>query len=80
MGGAGAMDDIGKAVDTYLMLAEGTQKPAGATGKHWYQSKERRYEKKADEDGVQDKLLGELEKITALRLPTSDGGSKSAGL
>jgi len=65
MGGAGASDDIGAAVDTYVMLAEG----GNPSGKHWYHCKERSSRKEAADEKIQEKLLQELEKISGVSVP-----------
>ncbi|KAI1323503.1 short chain dehydrogenase [Xylariaceae sp. FL0255] len=74
MGGAGAPDDMGKAIDTYVMLAEGSGRVAGREesggGGYWYQGRESGgYQKAADEEGVQLRLVRELERITGVKSP-----------
>lgn len=71
MGGAGASDDINAAIDTYVMLAEGTGAAKGQTGKHWYHSKERSSKQAAADEQTQEKLLKELENISGVSIPTS---------
>jgi NAD(P)-dependent dehydrogenase (short-subunit alcohol dehydrogenase family) len=65
MGGTGAPDDIEKAVETYIHLAE----TADATGKHWYHSQERSAKKEAWDVERQDRLVGLLEKISGVSPP-----------
>jgi len=65
MGGAGASDDIGAAVDTYVMLAEGGMQ----SGKHWYHCKERSYQKDAANEEKQERLLKELEGVSGVSVP-----------
>ena len=66
MGGAGASDDIGAAVENYVALAEGTLK---GTGKHWYHSKERSFHKGAADEKTQEKLMKELQEISGVEVP-----------
>ncbi|KAK7193520.1 hypothetical protein DPSP01_000078 [Paraphaeosphaeria sporulosa] len=65
MGGAGAGDDIGAAVEDYVKLAEGA---LGASGKHWYHSRERSVHRGAADKGAQEKLVKELTEISGVRL------------
>lgn len=69
MGGSSASDDIGAAVETYVLLAEGGGKAEGVTGRHWYQSGFRGVKKEAGDEVVQEKLLGELEGISGVKVP-----------
>jgi len=69
MGGSGAPDDIGAAVDTYVMLAEGKGAADGQTGKYWYQSRERNFKVAASEEEKQEKLLGLLQGISGVMAP-----------
>jgi len=71
MGGAGASDDIDAAIETYVMLAEGTGAARGQTGKHWYQSGPRNFVKAAADEQTQEKLLKELESISGVSIPAS---------
>ncbi|KAJ9664680.1 hypothetical protein H2198_000026 [Neophaeococcomyces mojaviensis] len=71
MGGAGAPDDIDAAVETYVMLAEGTGAAKGQTGQHWYQSRPRDFAKAAADGDRQEKLLKELESISGVSIPAS---------
>ncbi|KAF9740618.1 hypothetical protein PMIN06_000342 [Paraphaeosphaeria minitans] len=66
MGGAGAGDDIEAAVEDYVKLAEGT---LGASGKHWYHSKEKAFHRGAADKGAQEKLVKELKEISGVSLP-----------
>lgn len=70
MGGRGATDDIGKAVDTYVMLAEGGEEMQGQSGKHWYQCQPRSFKQAAADEPTQDRLLQELEKISGVSIPS----------
>jgi len=65
MGGAGASDDIEKAVETYVMLAEGGVE----SGKHWYHCKERGIQKDAANEQIQERLLEQLEGISGVGVP-----------
>ncbi|KAJ9614550.1 hypothetical protein H2200_002687 [Cladophialophora chaetospira] len=69
MGGAGASGDINAAVDTYVMLAEGTGAARDATGKYWYHCKPRSPKKDAIEDAVQQNLVKQLEELTGVKVP-----------
>lgn len=69
MGGASAMDDIDAAVDTYVMLAEGSGAAEGMTSKYWYQGRTRSCKAAASDVKVQDKLLRELETISGVKVP-----------
>ncbi len=69
MGGAGASGDINAAVDTYVMLAEGTGAAKDATGKYWYHCKPRSPKKEATEDAVQQNLIRQLEELTGVKVP-----------
>lgn len=66
MGGAGASDDIGAAVQNYVALAEGALK---GSGKHWYHSKERSFQRGAGDERMQEKLAKELGEISSVRVP-----------
>lgn len=68
MGGRGATDDIEKAVETYVMLAEGGEKTQGQSGKHWYQCRPRSFKQIAADESTQDQLLQELEKISGVSI------------
>jgi NAD(P)-dependent dehydrogenase (short-subunit alcohol dehydrogenase family) len=69
MGGSGASDDIGAAVDTYMMLAEGSGAASDQTGKYWYHSRERSCKVAAGELERQDKLVELLRDISGVRAP-----------
>lgn len=69
MGGAGASDDIEAGVSSYILLAEGTGKAEGVTGKHWYQSGFRSSQKSAADEATQERLLKELEEISGVKVP-----------
>ena len=71
MGGAGATGDIHAAVDTYVMLAEGTGAAKDVTGKYWYSSKQRTPKKEALDDAVPQKLVGQLEELTGVKVPNA---------
>jgi NAD(P)-dependent dehydrogenase (short-subunit alcohol dehydrogenase family) len=68
MGGSYASGDIGAAVDTYVLLAEGVGDAQDVSGKYWYHSKVRAPKKEADDTQVQQHLLEQLENLTSLRL------------
>lgn len=67
MGGSSAPDDINAAVDTYVMLAEGTGAAEGQSGKHWYQKRERSYKSAAADEKKQDRLIEILRDISGIR-------------
>ncbi len=69
MGGASASGDIHAAVDTYVMLAEGTGAAKDASGKYWYHCKPRSPKKDANEDAVQQNLVTQLEELTGVKVP-----------
>ncbi|OIW28770.1 NAD(P)-binding protein [Coniochaeta ligniaria NRRL 30616] len=73
MGGANAPDDIEAAVDTYVMLALGEGKAEGKTGGYFRDSEEKTPAKDALDVGLQDRLLGELERISGVKLPEGNG-------
>ena len=66
MGGRGATGDINAAVDTYVMLAEGSGASKGVTGKYWYHSKQRSAKKETNDDAVQNDLVKQLEELTGV--------------
>jgi NAD(P)-dependent dehydrogenase (short-subunit alcohol dehydrogenase family) len=69
MGGAGATDDIEKAVDTYVTLALGEGEAKGKTGRYFRDSKVATPARDALDEGLQDRLLEELGKISGVALP-----------
>lgn len=74
MGGAGAPDDIGAAVDTVVMLAEGSgaaSAEAGGrrTGRFWYQRREASFKPAAADEKKQDRLIAILQEITGVTPP-----------
>ncbi|KAI1799166.1 putative short chain dehydrogenase [Daldinia bambusicola] len=78
MGGSSAPDNIDAAVDTYVLLAEGSGSAEGQTGKYWYQSlarssagsgHETSYLKALDDEATQDKLIRTLEEISGVQPP-----------
>ncbi|KAI2632171.1 NAD(P)-binding protein [Hypoxylon sp. NC1633] len=78
MGGMGAPDDIDAAIDTYVLLAEGTGPAKDQTGKYWYQSRYARpkaagretgYNGAADDEARQSQLIEALEKISGVKPP-----------
>ncbi|KAH9893871.1 NAD(P)-binding protein [Xylariomycetidae sp. FL2044] len=69
MGGSGAPDDIGKAVDTYVMPAEGSGAAEGVSGKYWYQCRESTPSGAASDEGKQRLLVESLEKISGVKAP-----------
>lgn len=66
MGGNYASGDINAAVDTYVMLAEGTGDAEGVTGKYWYRTRTRTPKEDAEDRLIQDKLIQELEGICGI--------------
>ncbi|KAI1850998.1 hypothetical protein JX266_003663 [Neoarthrinium moseri] len=69
MGGSGAPDDINAAVDTYVMLAEGSRAAEGQTGKYWYQCRERTFKSAASDKQKQDQLIGLLHGKSGVQPP-----------
>ncbi|OTA55217.1 NAD(P)-binding protein [Hypoxylon sp. EC38] len=78
MGGSGAPDDIDAAIDTYVMLAEGSGTAEGKTGGYWYQKRqgtskgsgrEANYERSADDEARQNQLIETLAKISGVDPP-----------
>lgn len=66
MGGSGATDDIGAAVDTYVLLAEGKGEAEGKTGKYWRSSKVKSCKAAGESEAQQDKLIAMLHKISGV--------------
>ncbi|KAL7624135.1 hypothetical protein AAE478_005692 [Parahypoxylon ruwenzoriense] len=78
MGGSSAPDDIDAAIDTYVLLAEGSGAAEGKTAGFWYQSRagksggsghETAYESSADDEARQNQLIETLEKISGVKPP-----------
>ncbi|KIW22482.1 uncharacterized protein PV07_12366 [Cladophialophora immunda] len=69
MGGAGATGDINAAVDTYVMLAEGTGAAKDASGKYWYHCKIRSPKRESTDETVQENLISQLEELTGIEAP-----------
>ncbi|KAK6063420.1 oxidoreductase [Seiridium cupressi] len=69
MGGSGAPDDIGAAVDTYVMLAEGKGTAEGKTAKHWYQKREKSSKSAAADEQKQNQLIGLLQDLSGVKPP-----------
>ncbi|KAI2632474.1 NAD(P)-binding protein [Hypomontagnella submonticulosa] len=67
LGGRGAPDDIDAAVDTYVMLAEGSGTAEGKTGKYWYQRRETSYSSAADDEARQNQLIQILGEISGVK-------------
>ncbi|KAK8023759.1 hypothetical protein PG993_011825 [Apiospora rasikravindrae] len=71
MGGAGATDDIGKSVATYVLLAEGAAaevKEAGA-GSYWRDSRVKAPIAAAGDEAMQDRLVEMLKGISGVLPP-----------
>ncbi|KAI1659104.1 putative short chain dehydrogenase [Daldinia decipiens] len=78
IGGSSAPDNIDAAIDTYVLLAEGSGVAEGETGKYWYQTQARSssgsghetsYLKALDDEALQDQLIQTLEKISGVKPP-----------
>ncbi|KIX96200.1 uncharacterized protein Z520_07978 [Fonsecaea multimorphosa CBS 102226] len=69
MGGAGASGDINAAVDTYVMLAEGTAEAKDVSGKYWYHCKVKSPKREANDEAVQENLIRQLEELTGVKAP-----------
>ncbi|KAI0384855.1 NAD(P)-binding protein [Hypomontagnella monticulosa] len=72
LGGGNAPEDIDAAVDTYVMLAEGSGAAEGKTGTYWYQRRERSskgsgYKSAADDEARQDQLIQALGEISGIK-------------
>ena len=67
MGGSGASGDIDAAVRTYVYLAEGGN--GDATGKHYFNSKERRVKGDALDKILQDQYMKDCEGLTGVQFP-----------
>ncbi|KAI1210787.1 NAD(P)-binding protein [Annulohypoxylon truncatum] len=84
MGGRNAPDSISAAIDTYVLLAEGSGAAEGKTGKFWYKSRPRgpngasresSYERSLDDETRQDKLIEMLASISGVEPPQLLGKS-----
>lgn len=69
MGGRSATGDIDAAVDTYVMLAEGSGAAEGVSGQYWYQSKTRSPKTECGDAAAQERLVRQLEEITGITIP-----------
>ncbi|KAI0884922.1 NAD(P)-binding protein [Annulohypoxylon maeteangense] len=78
MGGSNAPDNLDAAVDTYVLLAEGSGAAEGKTGGFWYQTRARTskgpgretsYEKSAEDEARQNKLVEILARISDVKPP-----------
>ena len=69
LGGWSAPGDIDVGADTYVMLALGEGAAKGKTGKYFTASKEDRTNKVADDVGLQDRFIAELEKLSGVAIP-----------
>ncbi|KAI1780888.1 NAD(P)-binding protein [Hypoxylon cercidicola] len=76
MGGWSAPDDIDAAIDTYVLLAEGTGAAEGVTGKYWYQSRygaskssgrDTGYKSAADDEARQNQLVEALGEVSGVQ-------------
>ncbi|KAI1343187.1 putative short chain dehydrogenase [Xylariaceae sp. FL0016] len=68
MGGWDAPDNIDKATDTYVMLAEGSGAAKGKEGGYWYQCSARAHMREVGDKAVQDKLVKQLEEISGTKM------------
>jgi hypothetical protein len=68
MGGSSATGDTAAAVDTYVLLAEGTGAAEGVSGKYWFSSRVASPKKEADDVAVQENLVRQLEEITGVKV------------
>lgn len=66
MGGSGASDDIGAAVNDYVALAEGS---LDGSGRHLYHSRDRSVHKGAQDEEMQARLVTELSEISGVQVP-----------
>ena len=71
MGGSSASGDINAAVDTYVLLAEGTGAAEGVSGKYWFGSRVAAPKKGADAAAIQEGLMKQLEEITGVKAPAA---------
>ncbi|XXG97306.1 sporulation-induced protein [Hypoxylon texense] len=78
LSGWGATNDMGAAIDNYVLLAEGKGVADGVTGKYWYHSRygspgksgrETGYQTAADDEARQNQLIEALEKVSGVQPP-----------
>ncbi|KAK7946266.1 uncharacterized protein PG986_010587 [Apiospora aurea] len=71
MGGAGAPDDIGTSVATYVLLAEGTgaEVKEAEAGSYWRDSRVKKPMAAAGDEGRQDRLVEMLKGISGVSAP-----------
>ena len=70
MGGRGAPEDIGQAIETYVLLAEGPgDDEKGCNGRYWKSSKVVQPKAGAFDEGKQEELMKALEKMSGVSLP-----------
>ena len=69
MGGSSATGDLERAVETYVMLAEGEEEDAKKTGRYFRPGKqESQPEKEVDDEKLQDQLLSVCEQISGVKI------------
>ncbi len=66
MGGAGAPDDLEKGYQTQLWLAVSNNPAALVSGQYFHHQKPARYNRSADDSSMQDRLLAECARLTAV--------------
>lgn len=69
MGGASAPGSTEDAVDTIVMLALGEPGAKGKSGRYFFKSAERKSSAVADDQALQDRLLGVLAAISGVKAP-----------
>jgi NAD(P)-dependent dehydrogenase (short-subunit alcohol dehydrogenase family) len=69
MGGRGAPDDIQQSVEAFVMLALGEGAAKGKTGKFFKTVREATPNRTAEDEGLQDRLVRELERIGEVQVP-----------
>lgn len=69
MGGSHAPDDLNASIDEFVMLALGEGNAKGQTGKYFVNSRLTAPAKVADDVGLQDRLVKELERISGVTMP-----------
>jgi len=67
MGGPGAPDDLQKGFETQVWLA--VSEDAMISGRYFFHQKEKRYQKAADNIGLQEQFLEKCEQITGVQFP-----------
>ena len=70
MGGRNAPDDLRQGYETQVWLASGQQDAAGVTGQYFHHRQKRRYLPLADDNSLQDLLVGMCAKVSGVPFPS----------